>query len=231
MLKELLAIFQRDSKLEEAFQKSYEMLNITRDMFLEARRSLRETADNQLDAGVHKQDKKVNKFERSVRKGVFQHLAIAGSENLASGLTLISIIIDIERIGDYTKNIVELAENHPGQLHAGDRESDLLRVETAVEQAFGKVRSVLETSDPAQAEAFIKDFVWVNPLCDERVKGYVSGEDSGLSGGDTAALALYFRFLKRIHSHLRNLTTSVYRPFHKIGFVPKKVKGRVDAKD
>ena len=43
------------------------------------------------------------------------------------------------------------------------------------------------------------------------------------------ALALYFRYLKRIHSHLRNVATSVYRPFHKIGFVSKKVKRRAQA--
>jgi len=224
MLKELLAIFKKDSKLDEAFQQSYEMLDITKDMFLKAKRSLRETETNELDTSIYQQDKRINKFERLVRRDVLQHLAIAGVEGLPSGLTLVSIIIDIERIGDYTKNIVELAENHAARLHAGSHEDDLLRVEQAVEEAFSRVRSVLETSDSDLAEAFIKDYIWLNPLCDKRLEGYIKETDRSVSCGDAVSLALYFRFLKRIHSHLRNVTTSVYRPFHKIGFVSKKVK-------
>jgi Na+/phosphate symporter len=226
MLRELLVILKQDSKLEEAFRQSHEMLDITKDMFLKAKQSLRETATNELDADVYQQDKRINKFERKVRKGVLQHLTIAGFQELASGLTLVSIIIDIERIGDFTKNIVELAENHADRLHAGKREEDLVRVEQAVEDAFERTKQVFETSDPEGAEAFIKDYVWLNPLCDERVKEYVRAEDQSISCSDAVTLALYFRFLKRIHSHLRNMTTSIYRPFHKIGFVSKKVKGR-----
>jgi hypothetical protein len=38
------------------------------------------------------------------------------------------------------------------------------------------------------------------------------------------SLAMYFRWLKRINSHLRNITTSVVNPFDRIGFEPKKRK-------
>jgi len=224
MLKELLAIFKKDSKLDEAFRRSYEMLDITRDMFLKAKRSLRERETNELDTSVYEQDKRINKFEREVRRDVLQHLIITDRAGLPSGLTLVSIIIDIERVGDYTKNIVELAENHPTRLHAGASEESLRRVERAVEEAFVRVRAVLETSDEEAALAFIKNYIWLNPLCDERVREYINELDQSVSPGDSVALALYFRYLKRIHSHLRNVATSVYNPFHKIGFVSKKIK-------
>lgn len=227
MLKELLAIFNKDTKLDEAFSLSYEMLDITKDMFLKARSSLRETETNQLDTSVYKQDKKINKFEREVRKEVLQHLTITGREGLPSGLTLVSIISDIERVGDYTKNIVELAETHPKRLHGGRNEDNLKRVENAVEEAFVRVRAVLETSDEDAAIAFIEDYIWLNPLCDERVTEYIKEMDQSVSAGDSVTLALYFRYLKRIHSHLRNIATSVYRPFHKIGFVSKKLKRKI----
>jgi phosphate uptake regulator len=226
MLKELLAIFKKDTKLDEAFRHSYEMLDITKDMYLKAKRSLRETETNQLDRSVYKQDKRINKYEREVRRGVLQHLTVTGREGLPSGLTLVSIIGDIERVGDYMKNIVELAENHSKKLHAGEKEDDLSRVEEAVEEAFDRVRAVLETSDESAAIAFIEDYIWLNPLCDERVTHYIKEMDQSVSPGDSVALALYFRYLKRIHSHLRNIATSVYRPFHKIGFVSKKLKSK-----
>jgi len=227
MLKELLAIFNKDSKLDEAFRHSYEMLDITRDMFLKAKSSLREADNNQLDKSIYKQDKRINKFEREVRKGVLQHLTITGREGLPSGLTLVSIISDIERVGDYIKNMVELAENHPKRLHAGNNEENLCRVESAVEDAFVRVRAVLETSDEDEAVAFIEDYIWLNPLCDQRVTEYIKEMDQSVSPGDAVTLALYFRYLKRIHSHLRNVATSVYRPFHKIGHISKKVKRKI----
>jgi phosphate uptake regulator len=228
MLKELLAIFRKDSMLDSAFNRSYEMLDTTKQMFLNARRTLRETDTVELDTSVYELDKKVNKYQREVRKEVLQHLSIAGVESLASGLNLIGIIIDLERIGDYTKNIVEMAECHQAKLEAGDREEDLRKIETALEKAFDRIRDVLENSDEEAAKALIKDYIWINPTCDKHVRGFIQEEDESLSRRSTVALALYFRFLKRIHSHLRNITTTVYRPFHKTGFIPKKEKNQVE---
>jgi phosphate uptake regulator len=224
MLKELLAIFRKDSQLDAAFHRSYEMLDITKDMFLKAKKTLRETDSVQLHTSVYELDKKVNKYQREVRREVVQHLSVAGIESLPSGLNLISIIIDLERIGDYTKNIVELAESHHAKLVAGDREEDLLKIENAVETAFDRIRYVLQNSDEKAAEALIQEYMWINPLCDKHVRGFIKEEDESLSRRSSVALALYFRFLKRIHSHLRNIATTVYRPFHKTGFIPSKAK-------
>ena len=226
MLKELLAIFRKDSMLDNAFRQSYEMLDITRQMFLKARRTLRETDTVEVETSVYELDKKVNKYQREVRKEVLQYLSVAGVERLASGLNLISIIIDLERIGDYTKNIVEMAESHHAKLDAGSREEDLRKIETALEEAFDRIRYVLEKSDEEAAKAMIRDYMWINPTCDKYVRGFIQEEDESLSRRSTVALALYFRFLKRIHSHLRNIATTVYRPFHKTGFVPSKVKNQ-----
>lgn len=228
MLKELLAIFSKDSQLDTAFNRSYEMLDIIKEMFLKAKMTLRETDTDQLHTSVYELDKKVNKYEREVRKGVLLHLSVAGVENLASGLKLIGIIIDMERIGDYAKNIVELAESHQARLVAGKGEEDLKRIESAVAEAFDRTRYVLENSDANAAEELIKEYLWINPLCDKYVLGYIKEEDESLSRRSAVTLALYFRFLKRIHSHLRNIVTTVYRPFHKVGFIPSEHKRRAE---
>ena len=36
--------------------------------------------------------------------------------NIDSGLVLINTVVDIERIGDYSKNILDLAKNYPKKL-------------------------------------------------------------------------------------------------------------------
>ena len=224
MLKELLAIFRQDSKLDAAFARSYEMLDINKDMFLKARRTLRETNTVELDTSVYEQDKKINQFEREVRRELLQYLSVTGVGNLPSALRLIGIIVDLELIGDYAKNIVELAESHKAKLNAGEAEEDLRKIESAVENTFDRTRYVLENSDAEAAEALIREYIWVNPLCDKIALGYIKEENETLTRRSTAALVLYFRFLKRIHSHLRNIVTAVYRPFHKIGFIPSKDK-------
>jgi len=47
-------------------------------------------------------------------------------------------------------------------------------------------------------------------------------DDKAIRPGDAVALGIYFRWLKRINSHLRNITTGVVNPFDRIGFEPKE---------
>jgi len=61
-------------------------------------------------------------------------------------------------------------------------------------------------------------------LCDRCLFALVKEEDKTVRAGDAASLALYFRWLKRINSHLRNITTSVVNPFDRIGFEPRRTK-------
>jgi len=153
---------------------------------------------------------------------VFNHLAVAGLEKLPSGLVLVSIIIDIERIGDYTKNIVELAMNHPTRLYGGQFESDLQRVEAAVEHNFTQTKACFEKADKEAAQELLEQYEWVSRVCDQCLFRLVKEEDKSIGSGDAVSLALYFRWLKRINSHLRNITTSVVNPFDRIGFRPKQ---------
>jgi phosphate uptake regulator len=145
MFKEWLAIFKKDTLMDRAYQRSYLMLDLTREMFSRAKESLRHLEDNQVKVDIYDKDSEINKYEREVRRNVFNHLTVSGAAKLPSGLALVSIIIDIERIGDYTKNIVELALNHPGKLHGGKFEKDLQRVEQAWNKLWKIILLKLET--------------------------------------------------------------------------------------
>ena len=222
MFKEWLAIFKKDTLMDRAYQRSYLMLDLTREMFSRAKESLRHLEDNQVNVDICDKDSEINKYEREVRRNVFNHLTVSGAAKLPSGLALVSIIIDIERIGDYTKNIVELALNHPGKLHGGKFEKDLQRVEKALEDNFIKTRDCFESGDDTKALKLLEEYKWLNPICDKILIGLIKEEKKSISCGDAVSLAIYFRWLKRINSHLRNVTTSVVNPFDRIGFQPKK---------
>ena len=107
MWKELIKIWKSQSLLDQAWKESFEMLEIDRSMFLEAVRILRESDDCKVDQDIRKLDQRVNKYEREVRRKVMTHCTIEGTSELPSGMVLVSVVIDIERVGDYCKKYVE----------------------------------------------------------------------------------------------------------------------------
>ena len=224
MIKEILSVFKANTLMDRAFQRSYDMLDLTYKMYLQAKEVLRNTEHTELEVDLSDEDIEVNKYQREVRKDVFNHLVLTDGEQLSSGLVLVSIVIDIERIGDYTKNIVEVAQNHPQRLHGGKFEDDLLRIEDGVDDNFKRTIEVFKTSDEDAARELIKEYKWIPRVSDADLMSLIKETDPSITSGSAAALALYFRSLKRINGHLRNVTTSVVNPFHRIGYKPKKKK-------
>jgi phosphate transport system protein len=222
MWEKLKNIWKSDNLLDEAWKQSFEMLEICNEMFLEAVHVLRETHENKVDEKIRAKDKIVNKYERNVRKNVITHLAVQSPIDLAQGMVLVSIVIDIERLGDYTKNIIGLASMHPEILKGGKLEENLKKIENAVKDQFINTNLCIGKNDQNLAIEILVNNKWVNPLCDTCIESLVKAKDKQITAGQSASLALYIRWLKRINSHLRNITTSVVNPFHRIGFDPKK---------
>lgn len=229
MFRKLFKVLRRDTLLDRAYERSFEMLDMTHDMFAKSRNSLMKTETGVPDLDINALDIQVNKYEREVRRNVHDHLTSFGAEDLYAGLALISIIIDVERIGDYTKNIMELAINHPAKLQEGRYAKDLKRIEEAVEDSFQRTKSIFNKSDAGDAKKLLEEYYWINPLCDKIAISYIKEEDNSIPREDAVTLALYFRFLKRINSHLRNIATSVVNPFDKIGFVPKDIRKKLES--
>jgi phosphate transport system protein len=215
-------LWKADNLLDDAWKQSFEMLEICQTMFLEAIQVLRKQKKVKGDEKIRRNDKIVNKYERQVRKKVMTHLTASAPHGLAESLVLISIVIDIERLGDYTKNIIELATFYEHPLHGGIFEDKLKKVEKAVKENFRKTIECVTTSDQETADQLLIKYKWVNPLCDECLKNLITEHDKKIPSGQASALSLYFRWLKRVNSHLRNILTSVINPFNRIGFEPKK---------
>ncbi|MCO6474732.1 MAG: hypothetical protein J5I57_13440 [Melioribacteraceae bacterium] len=222
MIKEILAVFKSDSYMRRAYDRSFKMLDLTHEMFLTAKEVLREKDELLTSININDQDIEVNKFQREVRRDVFTHLTMAGTDELASGLALVSIVIDIERIGDYTKNIVEIASQHKAELKAGYFEEDLKKIEDAVCENFKRTIDCFKNSDSDEAEKLISEYKWVSKLSDKIIEQLITDEEYTLNARSAVALTLYIRSLKRVYSHLRNVTTSIINPFDRIGYKPKK---------
>lgn len=224
MFKFLQDIFGRKNLLQESLEESWTMLQIDKEMFDASRKSLRELDSAEVEIDMYETDRKINQLERDVRKKVLTHLAVSGSANLSTGLTLVSIISDIERIGDYTKNIYELATVHPKKLDAGKWEDDLKIIETTVAERLGNLIEALKESDTELGKKIIEDMRQAKKKCDEYVLLLIKGEGETFATEQAVSLALYMRYLKRISSHIQNVTSSIINPFHRIKYVKKKTK-------
>lgn len=222
MIKEIFSVFTKNSLMDRAFDSSFEMLDLTNDMYLKAKEILRETNSNDIEIDINDRDSTVNKYQRNVRKDVFNHLAVSGPEELASGLVLISIVIDLERIGDYTKNIADIAANHVQKLNGGKFEEKIVEIENAVTDVFERTIKCFRESDVELGIDILGDYKWVSYECDKIIDALIAEEDTNIGSGSAVALAIYVRSLKRIYSHLRNVVTSVVNPFHRIGYKVKQ---------
>ncbi|MDH3214961.1 MAG: hypothetical protein OEN01_01555 [Candidatus Krumholzibacteria bacterium] len=216
--KEIIELWRSDNLLTQALKDSHAMLESTGEMFAESIKSLRESDSGEMGMDVYEKDRVVNKYEREVRRKVLKHLVITGGTNIIPGLILTSIVIDIERIGDYTKNIKDLAVAHPRRLTCGVHEDDIKKIEQGVAELFRQVPPVFKSTDKATASALMRDNWWMLKRSDEILDDLIKEKDKSLSSGAAVSTAMYARFLKRIAAHLINILSGVVNPFEGIGF-------------
>lgn len=218
MFKQIFNLFKSDSLYEQALDQCFEMLDTDLLMFNESVKSLRESDTAEIPIDIFEMDKKINQFERDVRRKVMTHLAISGNEDLGSGLILISVVVDIERIGDYTKNIYELAINHPKKLQGFSFEKDLLQIENNTRNLFNDTIKTFKNQNLDEARKIMKDYKkGISKQCDQITNTIISSE-LDIDANSAAAIALYSRYLKRISAHSRNLISSIVNPFERIGY-------------
>ncbi len=216
--KELYELWRQDNSLTQALNESYVMMESTRTMFKASWKSLRHSDSGEIDIDIYEKDQMINRYEQEVRRKVLKHLAITGGSNIIPGLILTSIVIDIERIGDYTKNITELAVAHPARLTCGSHEETVRKIEEAVTDMFDNIVRILKESDQKEGKRLLESNWWITKESDEVLENVIKETDKSLSSSDAASTALYARYLKRIACHLLNITTGVINPFDKIGF-------------
>tara|TARA_B110000438_G_scaffold274309_1_gene294386 strand:+ start:240 stop:905 length:666 start_codon:yes stop_codon:yes gene_type:complete len=219
MFKQIFELFKSDSLYEQALGECHEMLEIVREMFNESIQSLRKSDTADIPIDIYAMDKKINEFERDVRRKVMTHLAVGGREDLGSGLILVSVVIDIERIGDYTKNIYDLAVQHPKKLSLGGFEKSVLQMESSTKDFLNKAIDAFKSQNIEEARKLMVNYKTdISSTSNDIVNGIVSGSNNEFSGDEGGALCLYVRYLKRIAAHSRNLVSSIVNPFERIGY-------------
>ena len=219
---EIVNLWKSDDLLSQAWTESYDMMRLSNEMFEKAVFYIRNGGEKTKIKALKKRDQEINNFQMDVRKKVITHFAISKDiQHLPNGLVLLNIVVDIERLGDYTKNILDLALNHPNKIISEEISSDLNDIENEIIERFNKTISSLDNQDKDSANELLKTYKdSLATKSDIIVNNCISGSLNFEDIGKTTSIALYARYLKRVGAHLKNITTTIVNPFEYIGYKP-----------
>lgn len=222
MFRELISIFRADNPLGRMGDNFAKMLNLTRDQTIRAGEIFFSKPPSPEErTQIYKQDVKVNKLERKIRKQVIAHLSIAGnSADVPYSLLLMSLVKDVERIGDYAKNLAETLDVSGAILPDDDTMAELREIRTGIEGTFEAVAEVFAQSDEEEAVALIRQGRDMSHRCDALINRIAKGD---YDAATTVAVTLGTRFYKRIGAHLLNILSGVVMPLHKLDYYDEKV--------
>lgn len=216
MFKKLFSWWKEDILLKSALEESALALEKAGEMFSFAIAVL---FDGESDANcIYEMDKEVNDLQIDVRKKILQHLTINPEQDVTASLVLTTIVVDIERIGDIAKNIIELDTMVAGTWRETKYLSEIKNIKTCLDESMRKAKDTFLDADIDKARELMEEFTWVAHKCDDNLKLLV-GDDT-LEVREAVVYGLLFRYLKRTGAHARNIASSVVNPFHRLGFKP-----------
>lgn len=217
---DVIKIWKSDSLLSQAWDDSISMLKLSHDIFIKSLDSFNSNDTKEEVKALKREDKKINDFQMTVRRKVLTHFSLeTSSREIPNGLILVDMVVDIERIGDYCKNISDLTIMKKGSIDYGDLSGELVSIEKEVRSRFASTIDVIENQDEDLARALIENYKQtVSSVSDKIVDGIVKGNVKLDSQSHSASLVLYARYLKRIGAHLKNITSTVVNAYDRIGY-------------
>ena len=118
---------------------------------------------------LFKTDKRINRAERQIRREIVVHASVHGAAEFPACLVLMSIVKDAERVGDYGKNLFDLAELAP-QPPEGEHREALVRLKDRISEMMAACREVFDSSEKEAAKQLIVEAKQIEDLCDEQVR-------------------------------------------------------------
>jgi len=214
MFREILKLWQAQSPLKVCYDEAAEMLSTSKLLYEQATEFVLSGKAPEFD--LHARDKDLNRLHQDICRRLLEHLTINPKQDVVAGLVLLSIVNDIERLGDYCKNIEELPEL-AGLDQPADRTSEAMREATdRVGRLFDEAHLAFTEADKETAQRAMASHRDIRKLCDAAIEQMFQDETVGRRRA--IFIVLYMRFLKRISAHLKNVCTSVVNPFDKIGY-------------
>ena len=217
MLRWLQRLGPESSGLTEINGRFLEMLQDGRHIFDASANCLLGGSDPEvIREDLFETDVRINKTEQRIRREIVVHGSIHGAATFPALLVMMSMVKDAERIGDYAKNIYDLAKHKP-QLGSPARVAELVERKDVISRMLVRAQGLFESQDVEGAKAFLKEADAVEDQCDEEIERLMR-----IEGDNVAGCVLAQRYFKRVTGHISNIVTSVVMPVDKLDYFPGK---------
>ena len=206
-------------RMEGIEQRVQTMLDYDRHEFDLAMSALlgRVRAD-EVNQELRETDQKVNRLEREIRRELVVHASVFGGIQSPAVLVYMSVVKDVERIGDYAKNIAKRVD----RVEDRKRFEPLTLIPAMAEVAAGMVHDVLTAfaaRDPVLAREVIERDEKVDAFYDSIFRNLVSYMVENPATISSAAQLLFVaRNIERIGDHATNVAEMVH--FAALGTLP-----------
>ncbi len=217
MFREFIEALKRRPLLTQMFDEMEQMLDSGLEMYrmISAVLTGREALTAETHDRVYEIDKGINHLQRKIRKQLVQHLIISPGTDVPICLILMSIIKDAERVGDITKNLLEVAEAQSGAFKKGKYDLRFCELLVATESLFEPTVEAFRMSDKELGHDALQKGRDLARECNVLIDNLI---EEDLVCKEAVLYALTARYLKRICLHLSNISSSVVMPLHRLDY-------------
>ena len=163
---------------------------------------------------VRRTDRQINVTEMEIRRELVVHFSVHAGGDATEMLVFMNMVKDLERIGDYNKNVFDLAEEGVSFAEADDLER-ILGFRDEISSRIALMGEILTVRDEGRARAYIARSDELRREFDALVNGLVHSTEPALHA---VPRALLYRFLKRITAHSMNVVTAVVMPVDRLDY-------------
>ena len=172
---------------------------------------------------VRRIDRQINVTEMEIRRELVVHASVHGGVDTREVLVFMHMVKDLERIGDYNKNIFDLADEGVSLAEAPDL-GRLLGYRDELSSRIALMGELLTTRDEDGARAYITRGDELRREFDDRINELVHSTEPAVVA---VPRALLYRFLKRVTAHSLNVVSAVVMPVDRLDYFDEDDETRV----
>ncbi|MBC8363629.1 MAG: PhoU domain-containing protein [Actinobacteria bacterium] len=172
---------------------------------------------------VRRTDRQINVTEMEIRRELVVHASVHGGTDTPEVLVFMNMVKDLERIGDYNKNIFDLANDGVSMAEAPDLDQ-ILGYRDEVSSRIALMGELLTTRDADRARAYIARGDEMRRDFDARIVELLHSTETAMVA---VPRALLYRFLKRVTAHSLNVVSAIVMPVDRLDYFDEDEDTRI----
>lgn len=211
---------ERLEGIETRVQKMLELDRLEFDLAMSA--LLGKVKADDVNQRLRDADQNVNRLEREIRRELVVHASVFGGIQSPAVLVYMSVVKDIERVGDYAKNLLDLARDGADFTSAPDQE-EWEQLAAEISEFITSAGDAFQRRDAARSRQLRARGDELLDLFDSRVSELIRQPEPG---PQAVPRALAHRYLKRVVAHLMNLVSAVIMPLDRLDYFDEDPEDR-----